>query len=61
MSESDFLAALAEVGQRISDLRVEAENLAMPQAVVTSLLWLRDDMAGVLGDAAQAVANSKGG
>jgi hypothetical protein len=59
MSESVFLAALAAVGQQISSLRFEAENLAMPPAVINGLAWLRDDAAEILGDAAQAVANSK--
>lgn len=58
MSESVFLAALAAVGQRLAELRNEATDLAMPDSVINGLMWLGDDAAGILGDAAHAVAKS---
>jgi len=46
-----LLAALADLGARISDLHDDAARLGMPQAVTMGLLWLRDDAQSVFADA----------
>lgn len=53
---ADLLVALAELGHTLAHLHADAERLAMPQAVVIGLQWLRDDAAGLLVDALAAKA-----
>lgn len=49
-----LLVALAALGNTLSTLHDDAQRLAMPQAVVMGLMWLRDDAAGLLIDALAA-------